>query len=72
MNWNIYRLKKKTGPNQIRTVDLCRHMRIRYLRAKCAGDNEKFEFIMKQCPVNSYLREKKASTRLQYPCLSQE
>ena len=48
MKQNISRLKKKTGPSQIRTQDLCRPRHIRYLQAKTAGNAKKIEYIMKQ------------------------
>ena len=43
---NISRLKKKTGPGQIRPQNLCRPRRIRNLQSNCSWDDWKFEFIM--------------------------
>ena len=47
------RLKKKTGPGQIRTRDLCLPRLIRVLQAKLAGNAKKFEYKVEMTPYDS-------------------
>ena len=50
---NIARLRKKTGPVQIRTQDLCRPRRIRYFQTKHAEDAQKLNSLRAKRPSDS-------------------